>query len=97
MFRRLRKMCLKKTKDAAAVWGTFQVQKNVLSVTARQAWHTIKFELTIEMASLHGRFGCLILDRHFSSPSACFEEWSNDRVEYQVPTETFRFIKDPRL
>ena len=97
MFRRLLKVCLKKTDDAATVWGTYQVQKNALTITARQPWHTVKFDLTIEMNSIHGRFGSLTLDRHMSSPSNCFEDWSADRVEYDVPDEHFRFVKDPRL
>jgi F-box protein 9 len=97
MFRRLLKVCLKNTDDPAAVWGTFEVQKNALTIVARQAWHAIKFELTIEAESIHGRFGSLILDRHLSSPSSSFEDWSDDRVEYKVPVETFRFVKDPRL
>jgi hypothetical protein len=98
MFPRLLKVCLRKQEDRAAVWGTFEVQKNALTITARQPWHTIKFELTIEASSIHGRFGALTLDQHFSSPSASFEDWSHDRVEYKVPTEQpFRFIKSSFL
>jgi hypothetical protein len=93
MFRRLLKVCLKKHEDAAAVWGTFEVQKNALTITARQPWHTIKFDLTIEASSIHGRFGALTLNRHFSSPSASFEDWSPDRVEYKVPAQQFKFVK----
>lgn len=93
MFRRLLKVCLKKHDDPVAVWGTYQVQKNGLTITARQSWHTIQFDLTIEQRSSHGRFGALTLDRHLSSPSGSFEEWSHDRVEYKVPTEQFRFVK----
>ena len=97
MFRRLLRVCLKKHNDPAAVWGTYQVQKNALTITARQAWHTIQFDLTIELMSIHGRFGSLTLDRHLSSPSGCFEEWSNDRVQYKVPSERFRFVKSKFL
>jgi hypothetical protein len=93
MFRRMLKICLKKHEDPVAVWGTYQVQKQELKITARQPWHTIQFELTIEPTSIHGRFGALTLDRHLSSPSGCFEEWSRDRVEYKVPTEQFQFVK----
>ncbi|KAG7356975.1 F-box domain containing protein [Nitzschia inconspicua] len=97
MFRRLLKIILHKTKDPAAVWGTFQVQKTHLSITARQEWHTVRFDLTIYPDSEHGRFAALSIDRHLSSPSACFEEWSRDMVQYKVPPERFRFVRDPRL
>ena len=93
MFRRFLQVCLKKRKDTVAVWGTYQVQKNVLKITTRQSWHTIQFELTIEPISIYGRFGALTLNRHLSSPSGCFEEWSRDRVDYKVPTEQFQFVK----
>jgi F-box protein 9 len=97
MFRRLLKVVLHKTKDPAAVWGTFQVQKAHLTITAKQDWHTVKFDLTIHSASEHGRFAALSMDRHLSSPSGCFEDWSADRVQYKVPSERFRFVRDPRL
>lgn len=97
MFVRLLKVVLHKTNDPAAVWGTFQVQKTNCTIVARQEWHTVKFECTIIPQSIHGRFAALSIDRHLSSPSGSFEEWSADRVEYKVPSEHFRFVKDPRL
>ena len=101
MFRRLLKVCLKGSRDGssdkAAVWGTYQVQKNAVSITARQEWHTIRFELTIQNSVIDGKFGTLTLDRHLSSACGCFEDWSADRVEYKVPEEYFRFIKSSRL
>lgn len=97
MFRRLLRVCVEKVEDPVAVWGTFQVQKNHLTVHARQEWHSIRFDIEIEVNSLYGRFGSLVLLRHLSSPSGCFEEWSHDLVDYKVPTETFRFVKDGRL
>ena len=97
MFQRLLKVCLTNTDDPAAVWGTFQIQKSSCTIVARQPWHTIKFELTIQQRSRYGRYGSLTLDRHLSSPSACFESWSNDLVDYAVPEESFHFIRDARL
>jgi F-box protein 9 len=97
MFKRLLKVCLHKTEDPTAVWGTFQIQKNACTVTARQSWHEVRFELTIQANSTYGRFGTLVLDRHLSSPSGTFDEWSSDLVEYKVPTEQFHFVKDARL
>ncbi|KAL3916942.1 MAG: hypothetical protein SGILL_004945 [Bacillariaceae sp.] len=97
MFRRLLKMVLHKTDDKAAVWGTYQVQKTHLTITARQEWHSVRFDLTIHPTSAHGRFALLDMDRHMSSPSGCFEDWSNDRVQYKVPSEQFQFVSDRRL
>ena len=97
MFRRLLKFCLKKKDDPAAVWGTFQVQKDILTVTARQEWHTVKFTLTIGSDKRSGKFGLLTMDEHQSSSSGCFDYWSNDLVEYDVPEGYFRFIRDKRL
>ena len=103
MFLRLLKVCLKRNRhdegsaDKAIVWGTYQVQKDSVVITARQEWHTIRFELTIQNSVIDGKFGTLALDRHLSSPSGCFEDWSGDRVEYKVPEESFRFIKSSRL
>lgn len=97
MFRRLLRVVLHKTPDPAAVWGTFEIQKTHLSITARQEWHTVRFDLTIHPTSEFGRFSALSMDRHFSSPSGCFEDWSRDRVQYKVPLERFRFVRDPRL
>eukprot|EP00934_Nitzschia_sp_Nitz4_P008553 Nitzschia sp. Nitz4//scaffold9_size221794//126716//127990//NITZ4_001359-RA/size221794-snap-gene-0.187-mRNA-1//-1//CDS//3329561040//8543//frame0 len=93
MFRRMLRVILRRVEDPAAVWGTFQVQKNDLTISARQAWHHVKFNLTIQTQSMFGRFAALTMDRHLSSPSGCFEDWSDDRVEYEVPEEPFRFIK----
>jgi F-box protein 9 len=97
MFRRLLKVVVYKTEDKAAVWGTYQVQKTHLTITARQEWHSVRFDLTIHPLSPHGRFAALSMDRHLSSPSNCFEDWSSDRVEYKVPIEHFRFVSDRRL
>jgi F-box protein 9 len=97
MFRRLLKVVLHRVDDPAAVWGTFQVHKHNCSIVARQEWHTVKFDLAIVPTSNFGRFAALTMERHLSSPSGCFEDWSQDKVEYAVPTETFRFIKDSRL
>jgi F-box protein 9 len=97
MFKRLLKVCLHKTEDPTVVWGTFQIQKNACTVTARQSWHDVQFALTIQANSTYGRFGTLVLDRHLSSTSGNFEERSSDLVEYKVPTEQFQFVKDARL
>lgn len=97
MFLRLLKVVLHKPDDPAAVWGTYQVQKHNCTIVARQEWHTVKFDLAIVPTSVFGRFAALTMERHLSSPSGCFDDWSHDRVEYDVPSETFRFIKDSRL
>jgi F-box protein 9 len=97
MFRKLLKVCLNKKEDPKTVWGTYEVQKDSLTIVARQQWHTVKFVLTIESDKMSGRFGLLTMQKHQSSPSGCFNEWSNDLVEYQVPVGSFRFVKNKRL
>lgn len=100
MFRRLRKMCLHETDyaDPAAVWGTYTVQKTHVTVSARQPWQFVKLEMTIQpQYRLHGKWGYLSFDRHMTSESGNFEDWSNDRVVFDVPEEPFRFVKDKRL
>jgi F-box protein 9 len=97
MFRRLLRVVLHRSGDPAAVWGTFQVQKTTCTVVARQDWHVVRFDLTIVPSSIHGRFAALTMDRHLSSPTGRFDDWSDDRVEYTVPSEHFRFVKDRRL
>lgn len=98
MFRRLLKVCIQKVSDPAAVWGTFQIQKDNLTVIAKQDWHTVKFDLTIQPKNIYGgRWGALTLNSHFSSPSANFDMNSYDLVEYKVPVESFFFVKDGRL
>ena len=100
MFRRLRKMCLHETEysDPAAVWGTYTVQKNHVVVNARQSWQHVRLEMTIQpQYRLHGQWGYLSFDRHLTSESGNFEDWSHDRVVFDVPEEPFRFVKDKRL
>lgn len=101
MFRRFLKVCLtthhKGEKDKDAVWGTYQVQKDSVTVSARQPWQHVQLELTIQPYTENGRFGYLSFDRHMSSASGCFGEDSRDRVIYEVPGEPFRFIRHKRL
>lgn len=100
MFRRLRKMCLHETEytDPAAVWGTYSVQKNKVTVNARQPWQYVRLEMTIQPRyRLHGQWGYLSFDRHMTSDRGNFEDWSHDRVVFEVPEEPFRFVKDKRL
>jgi len=97
MFCRLLNVVLCKEDDPAIVWGTFQVQKYNCTITAKQNWHKVRFDTTIVPTSVQGRFAALSIDRHLTSASGCFEDWSHDRVEHKVPDKQFRFIKDARL
>lgn len=98
MFKRLLKLVLHKDAvDKAAVWGRFVVQHRKCTIIAKQEHTSVRFDLTIEVESSFGRFAALTMDSHYSSKSANFEKWSHDRVEYTVPSEISRFIKDPRL
>lgn len=98
MFRRFRKVLLSRCDDEAIVWGTYQVQKCQVVVTARQPWQYVRLELTIQHNNLHGRYGILSFDGHTTTSSGNFDDkWSVDRVIYGVPDEPFRFMRDKRL
>jgi len=85
--------------DKVAVWGTYQVQKNTVTVDATHPWHSVRMIMTIQdKNNMYGKFNALSFDKHWSSASANFDEyWSQDLVEYKVPHEVFRFVKDKRL
>ena len=99
MFPRLRRVCLTGQPDAAAVWGTYSVQKTSVTVTAKQEWQYVQLTLTIDLANrMHGRYGCLSFDQHISSATGDFsDDWRSDRIIYDVPGEPFRFVKDKRI
>lgn len=96
MFPRFRRVCLHRTTDRSAVWGTYTVQRTQVTVEAQQEWQHVKLELTIDLENvMHGRYGCLTFDQHWTSVSGSFDEY--DRRSYEVPEESFRFVKDKRL
>ena len=98
MIPRLVKVYTHNCTDRAAVWGTYQIKKNEVTVLAKQEWQTVKLLLTIQEASISGRFGALTVTRHWSSSSGDFDEYfSRDLAEYKVPYEPFRYLKDKRL
>ena len=100
MFRRFLKVCLNREsyEDPAIVWGMYQVQKTHVTVHAKQEWQYVRLELTIQpQQSLHGRWGYLSFDRHMTSLSNNFDDWSPDLVNYEVPDEPFRFVRHKRL
>lgn len=98
MARRFRKLCLHKhAHDDAAVWGTYQVQKTKVFVQAVQSWQHVQLELTIQPYTIHGRNGYLSFDRHLTSERGDFTDHSIDRLEFEVPEEPFRFVRDRRL
>ena len=97
MFRRFLKVCLSREEDPAAVWGTYQVHRNHVTVHAKQPWQFVQLDATIQPNNIHGRYGYLSFDRHMTSASGNFDDWSSDRIEHEVPDEPFRFVKDKRL
>jgi F-box protein 9 len=97
MLVRIVKTCLAGEEDRAIVWGTYEVRKSMVSVTAKQPWQHVLLELTIQVENqIHGRYGYLSFDRHLSSSNGKFDDYSTV-VEYEVPGEPFRFLKDKRL
>lgn len=98
MFPRLLKVCLTRQEDKVAVWGTYQVHKRHVVVTARQEWQYVKLEMTIQPYTLHGRFGYLSFDSHETCTYGNFDDdYCVGRVVYDVPEEPFRFIPDKRM
>lgn len=100
MFPRLKRVCLTGQADRSAVWGTYKVQKTIVTVQAKQSWHHVQLTLKIDLDNRsNGRYGCLIFDRHMTSVTGNFDDddWLSDRIVYDIPDEPFRFIKDKRL
>jgi F-box protein 9 len=101
MFRRFLKVCLQrggeKVNDKDAVWGTYQVMKDSVTVSARQPWQHVQLELTIQPFTESGRFGYLSFDRHMTSSSGSFDDDSRDRVVYEITGDPFRFVRHKRL
>lgn len=100
MFPRLKRVCLTGQTDRSAVWGTYRVQKTMVTVHAKQSWHHVQLTLNIDLDNRsHGRYGCLTFDRHMTSVTGNFDDddWLSDRIVYDIPDEPFRFIKDKRL
>lgn len=100
MILRFQKMYLRGVEysDPCAVWGTYTVQKNRVTVVARQPWQYVRLEMDIHPEYvMHGRWGYLSFERHMSSESGNFEDESRDRIVFDVPEEPFRFLKSKRL
>jgi len=103
MIPRFVKMNITGEKDKAAVWGRYEVQRNNVTIWASHPWHDVRFELRIipsdqKIEGARGIFTAMSFARHLSSASGNFDEyWSTDLVEYDVPTEYFRFLRDWRL
>jgi|AntRauTorckE5430_2_1112549.scaffolds.fasta_scaffold02474_2 F-box protein 9 len=83
------------------VFGTYQIQKDVVTVDIKHPWHHVKLVLRVledGAAFAKGRFWALQFEKHQSSVSNDFVEyWSRDLVEYDVPTLPFRFLRNWRL
>lgn len=96
--------------DPTISYGTYQIQKNNLVVIAKQSYQFVKFALEIELppnnnsggiykSSLQPnyRFGALVMKNHYTSETGDFNDYSYNRVEFEVPLQLFRFIKDKRF
>lgn len=103
MIPRFVKMSTTGERDKAAVWGRYEVQRNNVTVWASHPWHDVRFELRIipsdqKVEGARGVFTAMSFVRHLSSASGNFDEyWSPDLVEYDVPSQYFRFLRDWRL
>jgi F-box protein 9 len=98
MIVRFWKMMATAHPDKQAVWGRYQVAKHKVTVIAKQAWQVVRLEMSIQPESIYGKFAELKFDRHTSSSDGSFDDYSPPNVvEYKVPNEVFRFIKNKRL
>lgn len=97
MIIRFWRMMVTRQPDKQAVWGRYQVAKHNVTVVAQQSWQVVRLEMSIQPDSIYGKFAELKFDRHTSSSDGSFDDYSPDVVEYKVPTEVFRFIKNKRL
>jgi len=84
-----------------AIKGTFVIQKDQVIINVKHPWHHVRIILRVLMDGYPGavgRFWALAFEKHMSSASGDFDEyWSQDLVEYKVPDEPFRFLREWRL
>jgi F-box protein 9 len=90
------------TGDAghSGIFGSYEIQKDNVVVNVKHPWHHVRFHLKVldQGAFGPGLFWELKLERHLSSAKNDFDEyWSRDLVEYNVPVEHFRFIRNWQL
>jgi len=99
MIPRLRMINIKASLDDAVVCrGRYVVSGTRVTVSARQPWQYIQLVLSIQSSiTLHGRYGYLTFDRHVTSAKDDFPPWDASTVEFDVPEEAFRFVRDRRL
>jgi len=85
----------------SAIFGTYQIQKDIVTVDIEHPWHHVKLVLRVledGAALAKGRFWALQFEKHQSSVSNDFDEyWSRDLVEYDVPKQPFQFLRNWRL
>lgn len=83
------------------VFGTYEIQKDIVTVKVEHPWHHVRMFLKILENGTEGavgRFWALKFEKHQSSISNDFDEyWSRDLVEYEVPVQPFRFLRHWRL
>lgn len=83
------------------VFGTYEIQKDIVTVKVEHPWHHVRMFLKILENGAEGavgRFWALKFEKHQSSISNDFDEyWSRDLVEYDVPVQPFRFLRHWRL
>lgn len=85
----------------SAVFGTYEIQKDQCVVCIEHPWHHVRLFLKVMENGCEGavgKFWSLKFEKHQSSASNDFDEyWSRDLVEYDVPHDPFRFLRDWRL
>lgn len=85
---------------SSLVYGSYEIQKDHVVINVRHPWHYVRMHLKVmeEGYAGPGRFWELKVEKHMSSVKNDFDEyWSRDLVEYNVPDEHFRFLRDWKL
>ena len=88
--------------ESPAVFGTYQIQKDIVTISIQHPWHHVRIVLRVMKDGVPGAFGrfwSLEFVTHLSSASGNFDEyWSRDLVEYDIPpNKDFLFLRDWRL
>jgi F-box protein 9 len=96
-----RRVLVTNQTQQSTIFGTYQIQKDECVVSIEHPWHHVRLFLRVMENGCPGsvgKFWSLQFEKHQSSASNDFDEyWSRDLVEYDVPIEPFRFLRNWRL
>jgi hypothetical protein len=94
-------------RDSRIVQGTYEVCKNIVRIVAKYSWCHVALDMKIA-SSRKKKFSELHIIKHqtlarkinYTPDHRCFgidDTHAYDIVEYDIPSEPFRFLLDTRL